>query len=163
MNSASTNKILTLIILAFIFACTNSNDDLQDIDLVDFLEKNNGTEWMLTNDDLKVYIRLNDNPEHLIEQWSYNERQECFEYNANIFSPGTLKIIENETNELMVEGDPVLSDYEHMTLTRQHDTLKVIITINEWQEETVYFNLSTMQLEDLETCIEKNENKFNWT
>ena len=162
MKSASTYKSLILILFALLFSCTNTNDDIGDIDFEDFLQKNDGTEWLLANDELKVFIRLNNDQEHLIEQWKFQEEQECYEYNANIFSPGTSRIIENETSELMIEGDPVLSDYQHMTLSRKENTLKVVITVNEWQSETVYFNLSTLQVEDLEACDRPSENKFNW-
>lgn len=162
MKSASTFKNLVLIVFAILISCTDSTDDLQDIYLEDFLQKNDGTEWLLSNDDLEVYIRLNDNLEHLIEQWRYLEEQDCFEYNPNIFYPGTAKIVVNHASELTVEGDPVLSDYEQMTLIREGNNLKVILTINEWQQETVYFSQSTRQIEILETCSEQNDSKIYW-
>jgi len=162
MKSLSNCKHFILILFAIIISCTDTGDDVQDIYVEDFLKKNDGTEWLLSNDNLKVYIRLNDNVEQLIEQWRYQEELDCYEYNPNIFSPGNLKIVENLTHEMTIEGDPVLSDYEHMTLSRQGNTLKVHITITEWQEETVYFIISTLQLEDLEKCIVENENKIDW-
>lgn len=162
MKSVPTSKFIILTLFVFILACTNTSDDVQNIHNVDFLYKNDGTEWLLSNDDLKVYIRLNDDVEQLIEQWSYQEDLDCYEYNPNIFSPGNLRIVENLTNEMTIEGDPVLNDYEHMTLSRQGNTLKVIITITEWQEETVYFTEATLQLNNLEKCIVQDENKIDW-
>jgi len=162
MKSISTYKYTILLVFTVILSCTDTGDDMQDIYVEDFLQKNDGTEWMLSNDDLKVYIRLNDNLEHLIEQWRYKEELDCYEYNPNIFSPGNLKIVENLSNEMTIEGDAVLSDYEQMTLTRQGNSLKVIITVTEWQEEAVYFTKATLQLEDLEKCIVEDENKIDW-
>jgi len=162
MKSRTNYKHFIMILLALIISCTDTADDVQDIYVEDFLEKNDGTEWLLSNDDLKVYIRLNNNVDQLIEQWRYKEELDCYEYNPNIFSPGNLKIVENLTHEMTIEGDPVLSDYEHMTLSRQGNTLKVLISITEWQQETVYFYKSTLQLKDLEKCIIEEENKIDW-
>ena len=162
MKSLANFRHIILILFTIFLSCTDTGDDIQDIYVEDFLQKNDGTEWLLLNDDLKVYIRLNDNLEQLIEQWRYSEELDCYEYNPNIFSPGNLKIVENLSNEMTIEGDPVLSDYEHMTLSRQGDNLKVIITITEWQEETVYFTEATLQLTDLEKCIVQDENKIDW-
>lgn len=162
MKSFLTFKWVVLIILTSFFSCADSETDLSDVDLINFLNKNNGTEWLLNNDDLKVYIRLNDDSEQLIEQWKFQEEGACYEYNSNIFFPGTSKILQNNTSELRIEGDPVLSDYECMILSRLEDTLKVTIIINEWQEEFVYFTLSTLQVDDLTVCNGKEENKIHW-
>lgn len=162
MKGISTLKYVLLIIVSSFFSCTETDNDLIDIDLKDFLNKNNGTEWLLSNKDLSVFIRLNNNPEKLIEQWEYHEEQGCYEYNSNIFSPGTLKILENNSSELRIEGDPVLSDYECMTFTRQGDSLKVTIRVNEWQKEFVYFTLATMQVDELTLCEGEEGNKIDW-
>lgn len=162
MKSISTYKYIILLVFTAIFSCTDTGEDIEPINIENFLKKNDGTEWLLSNDDLKVYIRLNDDLEQLIEQWRYNLELNCYEYNPNIFSPGNLKIVENSSNELTIEGDAVLSDYEHMTLTREGNTLKVLITITEWQEEAVYFTQATLQLEDLERCTDQEGNKTDW-
>jgi len=162
MKSISTYKYIILFVFTVILSCTDTGEDIESVNIEDFLKKNDGTEWLLSNDDLKVYIRLNNDLEQLIEQWRYNLELNCYEYNSNIFSPGNLKIVENSFNELTIEGDAVLSDYEQMTLTREGNTLKVLITITEWQEEAVYFTQATLQLEDLERCADQDENKTDW-
>ena len=162
MKSISTYKYIILLVFTVILSCTDTDEEIQTINTEDFLKKNDGTEWLLSNDDLKVYIRLNDDLEQLIEQWRYNEKLDCYEYNPNIFSPGNLRIVENLTYEMTVEGDPVLSDYEHMTISREGNTLKVLITITEWQEEAVFFTQATLQLDDLERCTDQDENKTDW-
>lgn len=149
----------TLILSSFVFllSCTDTGDEFQT-----FLEKNDGTEWLLSNDNLTVYIRLNNNSTPHIEQWYYTSEFKCFEYNPNIFIPGDCKIKENSIDTLIVEGDLFLSDYEYMTFTTQGNTLKVDITLDECQEETVYFTKSSVWLDNLETCVqvEKEQLRF---
>lgn len=142
-------RIVCLIWILFTIpiSCSEEGDDFQS-----FLEKNDGTEWILFNDDITVYIRLNNNKTNLIEQWSYNKESDCYDYNPNIFIPGDFNIKENSIDILIIRGDIILSDYDYMTFSREDDTLTVKITLCEWQEETVYFNKSLVRLDDLLRC-----------
>jgi len=159
LQSKAAQKRLLFVMLflsSFLYSlsCTNDTDD----DFQTFLEKNDGTEWMLSNEELKVYIRVNNKETPNLEQWFYSNENNCFEYNANIFIPGDCQIKENSINQLIIQGDLFLSDYECMTFTIEGDKLRVDITLDEWQEETVYFTKSTIFLDNLETCVEvKNE------
>jgi hypothetical protein len=45
-----------------------------------------------------------------------------------------------------------------MTFSRQGNTLTVDIKISEWEEETVFFNLSSVELDDLGKCDLEDEN-----
>lgn len=121
---------LVLIALTNSLSCADEGADLQS-----FLEKNDGTEWLLLNDDLTVYIRFNNNEINLIEQWSYDKEFDCYEYDPNIFTPGDSEIKENSIDKLMIEGDVILSDYETMSFSVQDNILRVDIKLCEWQEE----------------------------
>lgn len=142
-----------LIAFSFMFSCSDEGDDFQT-----FLEKNDGTEWILLNDDLTVYIRLNKNKLHLIEQWSYNKESECYEYNPNIFSPGDFEIKENSIDKLVIQGDVILSDYEFMTFSREDNTLRVVIKLCEGQEETIYFKKSLLRVDEFRICVITSKN-----
>ena len=146
---------LVLIILTNSISCADEGDDFQS-----FLEKNDGTEWLLLNDELTVYIRFNNNNINLIEQWGYNKELDCYEYNPNIFTPGDSKIKENSIDKLIVEGDIILSDYEYMTFSVQDDKLTVDIKLCEWQEETVYFYKSVVNVDDLQQCVTIEKTKM---
>lgn len=139
--------LLILMVSSVLFSCSDQGDDFQS-----YLEKNDGTEWLLSNEDLIVYIRFNNNETHLIEQWSYNKEIDCYEYNANIFSPGDFKIEENSIDKLIIQGDIILSDFENMTFTTQGNTLIVNIKFCEWQEEIVYFTRSLVKVDELSKC-----------
>lgn len=147
---------LIVMVSSALFSCSDQGDDFQS-----YLEKNDGTEWLLSNEDLIVYIRFNNNDTHLIEQWSYNKEINCYEYNANIFSPGDFKVTENSINKLIIQGDIILSDFENMTFTTQGNTLTVNIKICEWQEEIVYFTRSFVKVDELSKCeLNKNTKGF---
>ena len=162
MKKIALYNYIFLILSALFLSCTDTDDDLQDIYLEDFLKKNDGTEWMLENDDLAVYIRLNNSFDQLIEQWRYDPELNCYNYNPNIFIPGNYAVLENSTHQLTIEGDAILSDYECMIFSREDNSLKVLIRISEWQEETVYFTLSTLQVDDLERCTDQEEKRIDW-
>ena len=152
-----TSLIVCLILIVFtnFLSCSDEGEDFQS-----FLEKNDGTEWLLLNDDIIVYIRFNNNEINLIEQWSYNRELDCYDYNANIFVPGDFEIKENSINKLIIEGDYILSDYEYMTFSVQDNTLTVDIQLCEWEEETVYFNKSVVKLDDLIKCVQIDQTKM---
>jgi hypothetical protein len=147
---------LILIVFLNLLSCSDEGDDVQS-----FLEKNDGTEWLLMNDDLIVYIRFNNNKVNLIEQWSFNTASDCYDYNPNICIPGDFEIMENSIDKLTIKGDYILSDYEFMTFSVQNNTLRVDIELCEWQEETVYFNKSIVKVNDLTKCVQiKKTNMF---
>ena len=152
-----TYLIICLILIVFTnsLSCSDDSDDFQL-----FLEKNAGTEWLLMNDDITVYIRFNNNKTNLIEQWSYNKEIDCYEYNPNIFIPGDIEIMENSIDKLIIKGDYILSDYEYMTFSVQDNTLTIDIKLCEWQEETVYFNKSLVKVDDLTKCVQTNKTQM---
>ena len=144
---------LILAVFTFFLSCSDRGDDFQT-----FLEKYDGTEWLLSknNMDITVYIRLNNYSNKLIEQWSYNGEFDCYTYNPNIFIPGNFEIKENSMNKLVVQCDEVLGPFESMAFSIQGAALKVDIIISEWEEETVYFNKSSMNVDYLEICDDQN-------
>lgn len=144
-------QCLVVILTACLLSCSDdSSDSIEDFQT--FLEKNDGSEWSLRNDSLKVFIRINNNETNLIEQWYYINESKCFDYNPNIFVPGNCTIKENSNECFMVMGDLFLSDYESMTFTNQGALLRVDITLDEWNDETVFFSKSTESVDDLKTC-----------
>lgn len=144
---------LVLILSACVFSCSDSGEDDIEISFQTFLEKNDGSEWMLRNDSLKVYIRINNNETNLIEQWYYIDESKCFDYKPNIFVPGNCVIKENSSECFVILGDLFLSDYESMTFTNEGTLLRADITLDEWNEETVFFSKSTESVDDLKNCL----------
>lgn len=155
-----TGGIITLIITLFTFSISCSDDTIDEtsVDFKTFLEDNDGTAWLLSKDDTTLYIRINNDTILLIEQWIFNNELNCYTYNANIFNPGYYTIKENSINKLVIDCDPILGDCDCMTFSRQGNTLTVDIKISEWEEETVFFNLSSVELDDLGKCDLEDEN-----
>ena len=148
------NRLIPIVGLIFLtlslqLFCTDE-DGVEDFQT--FLEKNDGSEWMLKNDSLNVYIRINNNDKHLIEQWYFRSELKCYDYNPNIFVPGDCKILENSADCLMVRGDYILSDFDSMTFSNEGNRLRVDIQMSEWRLETVYFTQSSSRIENLKEC-----------
>lgn len=97
-------------------SCSDGDDDFRT-----FLEKHDGSEWLLSNENFEttVYIRFNNYEIILLEQWSYNSELDCYEYNSNIFIPGDFKIKENSMRKLVVECDAIIGPFESMTFSIQ--------------------------------------------
>lgn len=146
-------RTLILAVFTFFLSCSDRGDDFQT-----FLEKHDGTEWLLSknNMDITVYIRLNNYNKKLIEQWSYNSEFDCYAYNPNIFIPGNFEIMENSVKRLVVQCDAVLGPFESMAFSILGDALKVDIIISEWEKETVYFNKSSLNVDYLDICHDQN-------
>lgn len=160
MNSAKKIAIFVSLLFsffAFYFSCTDDNEDEINNELQTFLEKHDGTEWLLSNDDIMVYIRINNDMEQLIEQWRFDYELNCFIYNSNILNPGNYQIRENSRDTLVIDCDIILGDCECMTFFCQENNLLVEIKISEWEDETVYFNPSSTSVDNLEKCIVEDD------
>jgi len=152
-RSVFSGLLLSLLVFLNVYLLSCADDSTESIeDFQTFLEKNDGSEWLLRNDTLKVFIRINNNETNLIEQWYYIDESKCFDYNPNIFVPGNCAIKENSNECFMVMGDLFLSDYESMTFTNQGALLRVDIRLDEWNDEIVFFSKSTESVEDLKNC-----------
>jgi hypothetical protein len=150
-----------LLILSMLPSCA---DDPEEV-FQTFLQKNDNTQWALSDGDLIVYIRINDDDMHLIEQWRYIREMECYEYNSNIFIPGNYAILENSENQLVVSCDPFLGDCEQLTFHIEGEALQVDVQTSEWQEETVLFFESRQNLDALTICEvqdKEDQNRDGW-
>ena len=159
INSIS-NIVFQLFLSFLLFALIGScSDDIDEVSLT-FLEQNNNTQWVLSNPELSVYIRINDDQDRLIEQWRYVSETDCYEYNSNIFIPGDYQIMENTEDQLVVSCDAILGDCNKLTFHLEGNTLQVDVKLSEWEEETVYFLKSTQNLNELDTCeVKEDENR----
>ena len=150
---------VTLLITVFSISiyCSDDTADEPFEDFQTFLEKYDGTEWVLSNEDIKLYIRLNTDTLQLIEQWSFHDELNCYIYNPNILNPGNYKILENSANTLVIDCDAILGDCDYMTFRIQENTLMVDVKISEWEDEMVYFNQASQSVDILEKCATEND------
>lgn len=149
--------VLILAVFTFSISCSDRGDEFQT-----FLEMYDGTEWLLSNDniDKTIYIRLNNYKSKLVEEWDYNSEFDCYGYCCNIFDAGNFEFEENSMEKLVVIYDEGVGPFESMTFTIQGHTLKVVITFFEWENETVYFNKASVSVDDLEICYDQVEKSF---
>ncbi|WKK66485.1 hypothetical protein [Lutimonas zeaxanthinifaciens] len=156
------NKFASRLFSTFLLFCLliSCSDDIDEVSLT-FLEKNHNTQWVLSHPELSVYIRINNEQDHLIEQWRYDSELECYEYNSNIFNPGDYQIMENTEDQLVVSCDAILGNCNKLTFHLEGNTLQVDVKLSDWEEETVYFLKSTQNLNDLSICEVKDDENRN--
>ena len=123
-----------------------SSDDDDEPTPQTFLEKYDGTKWVNT-DEFTFYIRLNDNPNKLIESWILFD--DCYFYDVDFESEG-VEIIENLKDELVIkytdDGEIIT-----VTLTMQGETLKVVVK-EENEEDIIYFDKTSENVDGLLIC-----------
>lgn len=158
----ATKKIVLFTTLLFSFfaiylACSDDTEDEFNNESQTFLEKHNGTEWLLSNDEITVFIRINNDMQKLIEQWRFDQEMNCFIYNSNILNPGNYQIKENTRDTLIIDCDMILGDCDFMTFFCQENILMVEIKISEWENETIYFGPSSMSVDNLDTCMVEDD------
>ena len=157
INKLVSHLISTLLLFSLLTSCSDDTDEIS----LTFLEKNHNTQWVLSHPELSVYIRINNEQDHLIEQWRYDDELKCYEYNSNIFIPGDYQIIENTEDQLVVSCDAILGNCNKLTFHLEGNTLQVDVELSEWEEETVYFLKSKQNLNDLSTCEVKDDENRN--
>ena len=108
--------------------CTD--DDPDDIMVQNFLEKNDGTKWVVTEDDIIVYLRINNNLNRAVELWMKEINMgkgmtddDCYYYSHDLFDNDEMEIGENSTNKFSF----TYLGNETWVLSLEGDQLKLIV------------------------------------
>ena len=146
------NFFYLFVLLGLIISLNGCSSD--DETTKTFLEKYDGTSWLVPISEETVYIRINDDLIKFIEEWEYYESNDCYEYEDHFFEEGTFEVIENSENKLIVEYN-YEGDTETLTLTVQGDTLKVVVDYSfdgETGQEILFLTKSSINVDDLVIC-----------
>ncbi len=130
----------------FLNSC-NSEEDVEDIPHT-FLEKYDGTKWVVNTKDFTMYLRL-DNTKKFVEQWVFYG--ECYAYK---FESENLEIVENSEYNLIIKytDEEVTETYK---ISVQGGVLMVIFQVN-GEEDIMYFEKTTINVDDFEICNPEN-------
>ena len=171
------NKLKNLASRFFIlFACiglvisyNSCVSDQKDKDLIvaqTFLEKHEATKWMVIEEDMRIYLRLNNDKDKDLEIWTAElgfeklmASEECFYYNQEMLNPEDVEVIENYGSKLAFTH----LDTETWTFSIDEKRLKLEFETPNKAKEVVYFSKTTENLDDLTICPEKrNKGEFDW-
>ena len=146
------NFFYLFVLLGLIISLNSCSSD--DETTKTFLEKYDGTSWLVPVSEETIYIRINDDLINFIEEWEYHESNDCYEYEDDFFDEGTFEVVENSENKLIIEYN-YEGDTETLTLTPQGAALKVIVDYSfdgETWQEIIFLTKSPINVDDLVIC-----------
>lgn len=141
------HKFLYFFIILGLTISFNGCSDDDDDDFQTFLEKYDGTKWVYTEDEFTFYVRLNDNPNKLIESWILID--DCYFYSVD-FESESVELVENSKDKLIIkytdDGEIIT-----VTLTTQGETIRVVVKDGN-EEDIMIFDKTSVNVDDLEIC-----------
>jgi hypothetical protein len=142
--------------LASMTNCTS--DDKDDIVVQTFLEKNNGTKWVITEDDDLIYMRINDDMTKPIELWISDfdvakglADDDCYYYNDDLLEIEEMEILENSANKLTF----TYLGNETWSFTIAGDRLKMEFTNSSGLQDATYLDKTNDDVDSFEICTEE--------
>ncbi|MEL4454872.1 hypothetical protein [Lutimonas vermicola] len=131
-----------------------------------FLEKYDGTTWKLIEEEMRIYVRLNDDIDKDLELWMSDlelaklmTRKECFYHSHETLNTEEVEVLEISENKLVF----TYLDDETYTFSMDGERLKVEFETLDNVKKTVYFSKTTEDVDDLDICPEeKSKDAFDW-
>ncbi len=147
-------------------SCISDQKDKDLLSIQTFLERHDGTAWTVIEDDLRVYIRLNNDKDEDLELWiselelaKLMTKKECFYHNHEILNAAEVEVLEHSGSKLAFT---YLED-ESYTFTIDGERLKLEFENSDDVKKTIYFAKSTEDVDDLDICPEKRTPEpFEW-
>ena len=131
-----------------------------------FLEKHDGTTWKLIEEDMRIYVRLNDGIDKDLELWMSEleleklmASKECFYHSHETLNTEDVEVLEISGNKMVF----TYLNEETYTFSMDGERLKVEFETLDNVKKTVYFSKATEDVDDLTICHEeKNKGVFDW-
>ena len=171
------NKLKKLIYRFFILiACiglvisyNSCASDQKDKDLIiaqTFLEKHDGTKWAVIEEDMRIYVRLNNDMDKDIELWMAElgleilmASKECFYYSQELLNTEEVEVLENFGGKLAFTH----LDNETWAFSMDGERLKLEFETLNKVKKTVHFSKTTENVDELVICDEgRSKSVFDW-
>jgi len=131
-----------------------------------YLEKHDGTKWKAIEDDMRIYLRLNDDMDKALELWMSDlefekllTSKECFYYSHEMLNTEEVKVLENSESKLAF----TYLENETWTFSMDGERLKLEFKTLDHVREAVYFSKTTDNVAELSICPEeKSKGVFDW-
>ena len=159
-----------------LFACAgllmsnaSCESDEKDKDLLldeTFLEKYDNSKWTIIQEEMRIYLRLNDDMKKDIEMWMSElefaklmSSDECFYYTAELLNTEDIKIIENSETKL---------EFTHLgketwTFSMDGERLKLVFKTMDSAQVPIYFSKTSEDFTDLTLCSDDDSKEaFDW-
>ena len=160
---------ILLTCIGLVISYNSCESDQKDKDLIvaqTFLEKYDASKWTVIEEDMRIYVRLNNDMDKDMELWiaelGFEElmaAKECFYYSQELLNTEEVEVLENFGGKL---------EFTHLdngtwTFSMDGDRLKLEFETLNNVKKTVYFSKTKEDLNDLNICSEgRSKGGFDW-
>ena len=147
-------------------SCVSDQKDKDLISIQTFLERHDGSQWTAIEEDMRIYLKFNQEWDKALELWSSDlelaqlmVHKECFYYSSEPLNPEEVTFLE-DTNSKMAFTN---LEKETYTFSREGERIKLEFRTENKVRTPIYFSKSTEDLTDLNLCPDQNkQSSFNW-
>jgi len=143
--------------------------DQKDKDLIlaqTFLERHDGTTWTVIEEDMRTYVRLNDDMDKALELWTSELElaklmvyEECYNYSHEMLNTEVVEVLENSPEKLSFTH----LGTETWTFSRDGERLKLVFETSNNARDPIYYSKTTENVNKLPICAEeKSKGNFDW-
>ena len=139
-------------------SCVSDQKDKDLISVQTFLERHDGTKWTVIEEEMRIYVRLNNDMDKALELWISELElaklityKECFYYNPEMLNAEEVAILENSESKLVF----TYLGNETWTFSRDGERLKLEFETLNNVRDAVYFSKTTENVDELEICSEE--------
>ena len=159
--------LLSCIALAISYSsCAPDQKDKDLLEIQTFLEQHDRSTWTAIEEDMRIYIKLNDDDEKDLEVWiselnlaKLMTKKECFYHSREILNSADVLILEHSGSTLSFTH----LDDETYTFSMDGERLKLEFETLNNVKDTIYFSRANEDLYDLDLCFEeRNQEAFDW-
>lgn len=169
LKNLGSRFFILFLCIGFVISYNSCVSDQKDKDLTvaqTFLEKHDGTTWTLIEEDMRIYVRLNNDFDKDMEIWMAElgfeklmASKECFYYSQELLNTEEVEVLENFGSKLEFTH----LDDETWTFSMDGERLKLEFETLNKVKKTVYFSRTKENVEDLNICPKgKSKGVFDW-
>ncbi|MBD0849738.1 hypothetical protein [Maribacter arenosus] len=147
-------SLLAMISIATICSCSK-DDNTSPISKL-FLELYTGTIWVRDHGDV-THIRFINNTSKILESWTNHfDEPDCYYHHTERFESGTIQIIENSEDILIIKVTYNEIASQTLTFTIQEENLKIMEVLEEVgkdaKETIIYYDKTSVNVDAFPLC-----------
>lgn len=147
-------------------SCVSDKKDKDLISIQTFLERHDGSQWAVIEEDMRIYLILNDDEDKALEVWRSEmglaqlmSHKECFYYSHETLKSDKVKVLENSNNKLAF----TYLENETWTFSRDGERIKLEFKTPDKVRGPIYFSKTTDNIAKLRICPEESrEGDSDW-
>ncbi|MGI9530612.1 hypothetical protein, partial [Lutimonas sp.] len=155
-----------LVLITSFFSCAEEGKDKNLLMDETYLEKYDGSTWKAFEEDMRIYIKINDDMNQTLDIWMSDLEleklmvsDECFEFRSEVLNNEDVTILENSETQLKfthLKNDTYTFSMDGKRMKLEYKTSNKL-------KNPIYFTKTTDDVSELVICDEESEkNIFDW-